>query len=84
MDTAGTAPRARAEAFQNHRIADESLGDDELVDIQMVVVLGVGNRTLQVFLTSNALRLRENSRSASAFSTFLPRINCAEDLTSAG
>src|SRR5450631_2738652 len=47
MNTAGPAPRARAETLQDHRIADISRGDDEIVDIEIVVVLGIGNRALQ-------------------------------------
>src|SRR5580704_6102749 len=38
----------------------------------------------RVFLTSKALRLRENSRSSRAFSTFLPRINCAKRFSFCG
>src|SRR5450631_888619 len=47
MDTAGAAPRAGAEALQYHPIADISRGDDKVVDIEIVVVLGIGNRALQ-------------------------------------
>src|SRR5205807_1169360 len=36
------------------------------------------------FLTSRAIRLRENSRSASALATFLPRISCATRLSFCG
>ena len=52
--------------------------DDEIVDVEIVIVLRIGDRRLQHLLThSRAMRLRENSRSASAAATFLPRIGCA-------
>ena len=78
-------PRARGmEALHDERLADMGLGDDQIVDVEVVIVLGVGDRRLQAFLTSPAMRLRENSRSASAISTFLPRISCATRLSFCG
>ena len=47
------------------------------VDIEVMVVLGIGDGDCSVFFTSLAMRLREKVRSASARSTFLPRISCA-------
>src|ERR1700724_415205 len=43
----GASPRARAEALQDHRVADIGRGDDEIVDIEIVVILGVGDRALE-------------------------------------
>ena len=50
LDAPGAAARARAEALHDQRLADKGLGDDEIVDIEIVVVLGVGDRALQGLL----------------------------------
>lgn len=47
------APRPRARAwkrFQDQRLAHEGLADDEVVDIQIVVVLGIGDRAFEALL----------------------------------
>ena len=41
------AARARAETFHDHGLADIGLRHDEIVDVEAVVVLGVGDRALQ-------------------------------------
>ncbi len=44
-------PRARArETFHDERLADEGFGDDEIVDIEAMIVFGIGNRALQRLL----------------------------------
>src|SRR5262249_62386779 len=42
-----TAASARAEALEHQRLAHVRLGDDEIVDVEVVIVLGVGDRRLQ-------------------------------------
>src|SRR3984957_15598482 len=46
-DFANSSASARHMAFQNDRLADMGLGDDEIVDIEIVIVLGVGDRRFQ-------------------------------------
>src|ERR1700683_2915437 len=46
-DLANSSASARHMAFQDYRLADMGLGDDEIVDIEVVIVLGVGDRRLQ-------------------------------------
>src|SRR5438477_5295550 len=43
-DFAGAATAARHETLDHQRLADESLGDDQVVDVEVVVVLGVCDR----------------------------------------
>src|SRR6185436_16682331 len=43
-DAAGAAAGARREPFHRDRLADARLGDDEGVDVEIVVVLGIGDR----------------------------------------
>jgi len=43
-DTTRTATAARCETLHHDAIADMRLGDDQIVDIEIVVVLGIGNR----------------------------------------
>ena len=75
--TRGRGPRA-CEALHHQVLADVGLGDDQIVDVEVVVVLGVGDRRLQRLLdvAGDALAARTSS-SASAAATFLPRIDCA-------
>ena len=42
-----TATAARGEALDHERLADMGLGDDEVVDVEVVIVLCVGNRRFQ-------------------------------------
>jgi hypothetical protein len=73
-----TRPRPRAmETLHDDRLADIGLGDDQIVDIEIVVVLGVCDGRFKRLLDVEAMRLREKVRSASALSTFLPRIIAA-------
>ena len=78
--------RARVEPLHHQRLADERLGDDEVVDVEVVVVLGIGDGALERLLDArpSRSRLRENSRSASAVDTFLPRIRPATRLSFCG
>src|SRR5271163_5082855 len=46
LDAARPAARARTEALHHRVLADKRLGDDEIVDVELVVVLGVGDRRL--------------------------------------
>src|ERR1700720_2542859 len=46
----GASPRARAKPLQDHRVADVGRGDDQIVDIEIVVILGVGDRALEGLL----------------------------------
>jgi hypothetical protein len=75
---------ARPAALHHQVLADVGLGDDELVDVEAVVVLGVGDRRLQRLLDVVADRFFEKVRSASAFSTFLLRIIAATRLSLRG
>src|ERR1044072_7493101 len=43
-DAAGAAAGARREPLHRDRLADRGLGDDERVDVEIVVVLGIGDR----------------------------------------
>src|SRR5690606_16278953 len=45
-----TAAAAGVETLEDHRLADMRLGDDEIVDIEVVIVLGIGNRRFQALL----------------------------------
>jgi hypothetical protein len=62
-------PRGRdhgPETLHDDRLADIGLGDDQRVDVEVVVVLGIGDRRFQRLLDVEAMRLREKVRSASA------------------
>ena len=41
------AARAGGEALHHQVLADEGLGDDQAVDVEAVVVLGVGDRRVE-------------------------------------
>ena len=41
------AAAARVEALDHQRLADMGLGDDEFVDVEVVIVFGIGDRQLQ-------------------------------------
>src|SRR3984957_14307557 len=49
-NTARTATAARCETLHHDAVADMSLGDDQIVDIEVVVVLGIGDRRFQALL----------------------------------
>src|SRR5258707_1715269 len=49
-ETAQAPPPARCETLHHDAIADMRLGDDQIVDIEIVIVLGVGDRGLQTLL----------------------------------
>ena len=79
-------PRARGrEALHHQRLADIGLGDDEIVDVELVIVLGVGDRALERLLhvARDALAGELADRRAPS-STFLPRISCATRLSFCG
>ena len=44
---ARAAAAARREALDHQRLADMRLGDDEIVDVEIVIVLGIGDRRFQ-------------------------------------
>src|SRR5665648_285419 len=50
IDARGPAARSRAKPLQDHVLAHIGLGDDQRVDIEVVIVLGVGNGRLQRLL----------------------------------
>src|SRR5580692_5936076 len=49
-NTARTATAARCETLHHDAVADMGLGDDQIVDIEVVVVLGIGDRRFQTLL----------------------------------
>src|SRR5205807_198127 len=68
LDNAARATaRARMETLHDQRLADVRLGNDQVVDVEVVVVLGIGDRRLQAFLDiardalARKLRVGENS-----------------------
>src|SRR5277367_3319384 len=44
------AARARTEALEHHVLADPGLGDDQIVDVEIMVVLSVGDRGFERLL----------------------------------
>src|SRR5258708_6981473 len=46
----GPSARARAEALHDHVLADPGLGDDQIVDVELMIVLGVGDRGFERLL----------------------------------
>src|SRR5580658_2880748 len=50
LDASRPSARTRAEAFQHHVLAYPGLDDDEIVDVEIMVVLGVGDRRLERLL----------------------------------
>src|SRR3984957_9658713 len=50
IDTTRTATAARGETLHHDAIADMRLGDDQIVDIEIMVVLGIGDRRFQALL----------------------------------
>ena len=81
-----TRPRPRGrETLDHQRLADMRLGDDEIVDVEVVIVLGIGDRRIPGTCARPwRCAFCENSRSASALATFLPRISCATRLSFCG
>src|SRR6267143_2375680 len=49
-DTARAATAARCETLHHDAVADVRLGNDQIVDIEIVIVLGVGDRRFQALL----------------------------------
>src|SRR3984957_19639977 len=49
-NTARTATAARCETFHHDAVADMRLGDDQIVDIEVVVFFGIGDRRFQTLL----------------------------------
>src|SRR5580704_5658449 len=47
FDATRPPPRAGAEALHHHVLADPRLGDDQIVDVEIVVVLGIGDRRFE-------------------------------------
>src|SRR5262245_56305264 len=47
QDLSHAAAAARREALEHQRLADMRLGDDEIVDVEIVIVLGIGDRRFQ-------------------------------------
>ena len=50
LDAPGAAAGPWREALHDERLADIGLGDDEVVDVELVVVLGIRNRAFQGLL----------------------------------
>ena len=76
------AAGAGREALHRDRLADARLGDDERVDVEIVVVLGIGDRRGEHLADVDRHRLRARSaRMLSASPTFLPRIRPATRLS---
>src|SRR4051794_30251094 len=48
--TSRTATAARSETLHHDAVADMRFGDDEIVDLEVMVVLGVGDRRFQTLL----------------------------------
>src|ERR1700761_6738401 len=46
LDAASAAARTRREALEHKALADERLGDDEIVNIEVMIVFSVGDRAL--------------------------------------
>src|SRR6266403_1678109 len=71
-DTARAATAARRETLHHDAIADMRLGDDQIVDIEIVIVLGVGDRRFQALLDvdrdplARELQIGERGRSLPA------------------
>src|SRR3984893_14099395 len=71
-DTARAATAARCETLHHDAVADMRLGDDQIVDIEVVVVLGVGDRRFQALLDvdrdplARELQIGERGRSLPA------------------
>jgi hypothetical protein len=80
-----TRPRARGvKALHDEVLAHIGLGNHKLVDVEIVVVLGVGDGGLERLLDVAGDARREKVRSASAVSTFLPRMIDATSLSFCG
>src|SRR5690606_19071642 len=68
-DARGPAAAARSEPLHRDRLADRGLGDDERVDVEIVVVLGVGDRAGEHLTSIDSHRLlREGEDVQSLFS----------------
>ena len=66
-------------------VADMSLGDDQFVDVEIVIVLGIGDHQIQALLDIDRNSLaRELQIGERGRSPFLPRINCATRLSFCG
>src|SRR5262249_29898833 len=50
LDATRVATRSGVKALHHHALADARLSDDEIVDVQVVIVLGVCDRRLQNLL----------------------------------
>jgi hypothetical protein len=60
------------------------LGDDQIVDVEVVVVLGVGDRRFQALLDVDRDPLARELQVGERRATFLPRISCATRLSFCG
>src|ERR1700736_2920967 len=71
-DTARAATAARGETLHDDAVADMRFRDDQIVDIEIMIVLGVGNRRFQALLDvdrdplARKLQVGERSRSLPA------------------
>jgi hypothetical protein len=72
------------EALHDDRLADIGFGDDQRIDIEVVIVLGVGDGDSSVFLTGAGDALAREFEIGSAVATFLPRISAPPGSASAG
>jgi hypothetical protein len=69
-----TRPRHAAPALHDEVLAHIGLGNTSSLMSRSWLFSALAMADSSVFLTSPAMRLREKVRSASAFSTFLPRM----------
>ena len=85
QDAGAATAAAGMEALHHHVLADPRLADDEIVDVELMVVLGVGDGAHQALpdVAGDALPARTRARRAPC-STFLPRIIAATRLSFCG
>src|ERR1700678_3078305 len=50
LDPPGAAARTRRKALEHETLADKCLGDDEIVDIEIMIIFSVGDRAFERLL----------------------------------
>src|SRR5258707_8704306 len=80
-DTARAATAARCETLHHDAVADVRLGNDQIVDIEIVIILGIGDRRFQALLDvdrdplARELQIGERCRSLPAADQLRHKIN---------